>query len=180
MGGGSSSSNTTTQNFTDASTVNASQAGSAAGVVGDDNTTIVSILDGSAIARAFGFGDKSLDVLNDSVTNSLDFSESVVDSGFEFGRQSLDFSEEALSQSYEFGAGSLDDAFDFARDTAEQSSLENRAILNSAINASNGAQSSVLKFAQNVSTPQIQLIKAGLIGLAIFATASILLKRGAA
>ena len=47
-----------------------------------------------------------------------------------------------------------------------------------AIEASSDAQSRVLDFAQSVSTPQTELIKAGLIGLALFVGASVLLKKG--
>jgi len=164
--GGRSSSSSTTQNFTDASTVNSNQAGSVAGVVGDGNTTNVSILDGGVITKAFDFGGKSLNAVNDSVDASLNFA-----------GDSIAANSEVLAQSFEFGTGSLDKAFEISSDIAKQSSLENRAILGAAIDASNGAQSSVLKFAKNVSTPQTQFIKAGLIGLAIFATASIFLKK---
>ena len=165
MGGRSSSSSSTT-NFTDASTVNANLAGSTAGVVGEGNTTITNVLDGGVISKAFDFGGESLNAVNDSVNTA-----------FGFGGDSLNFASESLQQSYECGAGSLDKAFEVSSDIAKQSSLENRAILGAAINASNSAQSSVLKFAQNVSTPQTQLIKYGLAGLAIFATASVFLKK---
>lgn len=202
--GGKSRSTSTTQNFTDASTLNANLTGAAAGVIGDENiteTTInTNILDAGAIDSAFDFGSESLDVLNDSVSESLSFSESVVNKGFDFsgdtvdssfdvvgdtvdegfdfglsalneafgfGSKSFAFSEETLAQSFEFGAGSLDQAFAFSSNVAEQSSIENRAILNSAIEASNDAQSSVLGFAKSVATPQSEFIKAGVIGLAV-------------
>lgn len=178
--GGKSSSSSTTNNFTDASTANISQAGSAAGVVGSRNRVSVNILDGGAINDAFGFGGDSLEVLDKTVSSSLNFSESVVDtsldnvnnvvdSGFSFGRNSLGFADESLEQSFEFGTGSLDAAFAFSKDIADRSSLENRAILNSAINASNGAQSSVLKFAKDVATPQSQIVKTSIIALVVIA-----------
>jgi len=163
--GGSSSSKTSTSNVTDASTTSVNQGGALAGIVGSDNEVNLSILDGGAIESAFDFGE-----------NILDVNASVVESGFSFAGDSLNFADNALEKSFEFGSDSTDAAFAFSADIAERSSLENRQILNSAINASNDAQSSVLKFAQNVSTPQTQLIKAGVIGLSIFAVLSVVLK----
>jgi hypothetical protein len=185
--GGSSSSSSSTTNFTDAGTINANLEDATSGVVGDENitstTVITSILDGGAISESFDFASESLNTIDNVVDSgfdfagdSLDFAGDTVDESFEFGRSSLDFGEQVLFNSFEFGAGSLDQAFEFSSKVAEQSSLENREILNSAINASNDAQSSVLGFAKSVSTPQTEFIKAGVIGLAVLMLGGFLIR----
>ena len=132
-----SSSSTTTQTD-NSNTQITDNDGSVVNLEGNANQTTIIETDNDAIEKAFDFGDRALDNVDNTVNDAFLFGDEVVDEALAFGGDALD--------------KSLDKSFDFGREVLSEAQTITEDALNIAGNAQTNAFAKIREIAESFTS----------------------------